>query len=115
MSDVSSPDKKAIEPRQMTVDDLFLDLACEDTAAAVVRLRALPTDIMFGESAGALIESAAHLRFVAHQHARPGGPAELRMLELADALVVQAADLRRAADSAAIAIRETADRRDPSA
>jgi hypothetical protein len=111
MSDTSSADIEAIEPRRITVDDLYLDLACEDTAAAVDRLRALPTDIMFGESAGALIESAAHLRFVAHQHARPGGPAQLRMLELADALVVQAADLRRAADSAAIAIRETAGRR----
>jgi hypothetical protein len=55
------------------------------------------------------------VRFVAHQHARPGGPAATRMLELADALVVQAADLRRAADSAAIAIRETADRRGPAA
>lgn len=111
MSDISSAETKAAEPRRMTVEDLYLDSACVDTAAGVERLRALPTDVMFGESACALIESAAHLRFVAHQHARPGGPAELRMLGLADALVVQAADLRRAADSAAIAIRENADRR----
>jgi hypothetical protein len=115
MSDISSSDTETLEPGRLTVDDLFLDLACEDTAAAVERLTALPTDVMFGESAGALIDAAAHVRFVAHQHARPGGPAATRMLELADALVVQAADLRRAADSAAIAIRETADRRGPAA
>jgi hypothetical protein len=107
MRDMSRTDTEAREPRQLTVDDLFLDLAGEDAAAAGEGLGALPTDIMFGESADALIDAAAHLRFVAHQHARPGGAAGARMLELADALVFQAADLRRASDSAAIAIRES--------
>ena len=92
-----------LRPEQVTVGDLFDDLARGETAAVQARLHELPTDVMLLEGAGALIDGAASLRFVATRLFAPGGDQAVHMLWLAEELTAQAARFQHAGDTAALA------------
>ena len=105
MSDLRHISDDVLNAEQITVADLFRDLASIEAEEVLERIDQLPTDVMLLEGAGALIDAAAALRYVAARLARPGSEDAARLLALSDELTDQAARFQHAGDSAAVAIR----------
>jgi hypothetical protein len=105
MSDLQNISDAILQADEVTVGALFEDLARAEADEVLARIDELPTDVMLLEGAGALIDAAASLRYVAARLARPGSTEAARLLELSDKLTNQAARFQHAGDSAAVAIR----------
>ena len=105
MSDHDHMPDAVLRSDHVTVGDLFKDLARHEGDEVLARIDSLPTDVMLLEGAGALVDAAASLRYVAARLARPGSAEAEHLLALAEDLTEQAARCQHAGDSAAVAIR----------
>lgn len=110
MNDHEHMSDSVLGAEHVTVGDLFKDLARREREDVLARIDALPTDVMLLEGAGALVDAAASLRYVAARLARPGSDEAAHLCSLADDLTEQAARFQHAGDSAAVAIRATGSR-----
>lgn len=105
MSDNDHISDAVLHADHVTVGDLFKDLAKREGEEVLSRIDSLPTDVMLLEGAGALVDAAASLRYVAARLARPGSEEAAHLVALAEDLTEQAARFQHAGDSAALAIR----------
>ena len=110
MNEFEPIDTAVLQLENLTLGDLFVDLTRTETDDVLARVDDLPTDVMLLEGAGALIDAAASLRYVAARLARPGSDEAARFLALAEELTEQAARFQHAGDGASIAIRQAGDR-----
>lgn len=105
MSERPYSDRQGLESDQVTVDDLFRDLARNDAESVAGRLSRLGTDVMLSEGAGTLVDAVAYIRVVVREHGVPGSESVARLERLAEEIAEQAAVWQQASDSAAISIR----------